>query len=65
MKAKTKTGIEQIINEFKNNPSKFYNDVWECYSQCKREIQKMENEGTISWGEYEKYINYVVDKLGV
>ena len=58
--------IDNLINDFKNGCG-FTNSEWDCYSDCKKEIERMENSGQIPYNPhvYNEYINYITEKLGI
>lgn len=59
--------INNLIQNFKSSPELFENDVWNCYEKCKEEVIKMGSVGLIPLDSYVygKYIDHIVDGLGI
>ena len=57
--------FDTIINHYKNTPKLYDSNVWVCYEACKKEIIRLEIIGKINCEDYNKYIDYIVEKLGI
>ena len=59
--------INDCIETFKTEPWIYDNNVNECYSACKRIVCKMQEEKIIdgSCETYDRYIEYISEKLGI
>ena len=58
--------IDNLIDNFKNGCG-FTDSEWDCYSACKKEIERMENKGEIPYSPhiYNLYINYITKRLDI
>jgi hypothetical protein len=62
--------IDNIIKLFKDFPTEFDHNEYRCYADCKQEIFKAQESGEIgaaytNTAEYDKYIDYITEKLGI
>lgn len=62
--------IDAIIECFKIAPGAFDDNVWRCYSDCKKVVYQAQQNRVISapymnCAEYDKYINYITERLGI
>lgn len=59
--------LDTIINCYKDCPEIFDDNVWKCYSACKKEIVKMQGDGLVGTDgkSYAECIEYVSKKLGI
>jgi uncharacterized pyridoxamine 5'-phosphate oxidase family protein len=65
MNEKTLNKLDTIINRYKTEPWLYDKNVYVCYEACKSEIRRLERNGEIEFNEYDSYVNYVSDKLGI
>ena len=67
MKKELLDEIDVIISRFEITPSFFDNNVWRCYSDCKKVIYKAEKDGVIPYDTnlYDKYIEHITNRLGI
>lgn len=43
----------------------FYPNVWHSYSRCKQIVVDAQSRGELSWEDYDPYVDYVIEKLGI
>lgn len=62
-----KARLDKVIEDYKLFPSAYHDNPWRCYSECKREIVKMQGEGLVGTDSrsYMDLIEYVTDKLQI
>lgn len=57
--------INPIIERYKADPWLYDNNEYVCYEACKTEIRKLERQRKIQFNDYNLYIDYITEKLGI
>ena len=67
MKKELLDDIDAIIKCFEIAPGAFDNNVWRCYSDCKKVVYKAKEDGVIPWDSklYGEYLGYITEKLKI
>jgi len=65
MKKETLDKIDDLIGLFRLTPERFDNNVYWCYGLCKKIIYRGEKDGIVKWEEYNDYIDYITERLGI
>jgi hypothetical protein len=57
--------LDDIIERYKKDPWRYDNNEYVCYEACKSEIRKLERQRAVEYNDYDKYIEYITEKLGI
>ena len=57
--------LDEIIDRYKKDPWVYDDNVYVCYEACKTVIRRMERESKIRYEDYDLYIQYITNKLGI
>ena len=62
-----KARLDRIIESYETSPEQYQHNVWQCYSECKKEIVKMQGEGLVGTDSksYMDLIEYVTGRLAI
>lgn len=57
--------IDEIIGWYKTEPWIYDSNIYRTYEACKRVIRELEKIGVARRNEYNNYIKYTKEKLGI
>ena len=57
--------LDDIINRYKKDPWVYDDNEYVCYEACKRLIRKAERDRITAFEDYDKYIEYITERLGI